>query len=146
MTETITADSGTAIASIGFADLPALGAPLEGGRFCGVTTLKDGSHRAVILLPDKAPERMPWNKATVWAEEAGGQLPSRQVAALLYANVKDELQKTWHWTSDTLDQDTGDEDDASYAWICGFSYGDQYDNPKSYEGSAVAVRLIPLTA
>lgn len=135
-----------AIATISFASLPALGAELEGGIFSGITTLKDGTHAAVILLPNKAQKRMTWKKATAWAEEVGGQLPSRPVAALLYANAKPHLDPAWHWTSDTLDQDTGDDSDASYAWLCNFSRGYQGNYRKSDEGAARAVRLIHLTA
>jgi len=73
-----------------------------------------------------------------WSKKQGGELPSRPVAALLFANVKSALRPRWHWTSD--------EEDASYAWGCYFGNGHQYDDPKSYEGGAVAVRLIPLAA
>lgn len=121
-----------------------IGAPFEGGIFCGLTTLKDGKHYAVVLLPNKAQERMGWKKATTWAQEAGGQLPSRPVAALLYANVKAEFEPTWYWTSDELQDDTGDEEDASYAWYCYFGGGTQTYRRKYYEGSARAVRMIPL--
>lgn len=119
------------------ATLPALGADLDGGTFAGLTTRKDGTHCAVILLPEKATD-LTWKKATTWATEQGGELPTRPVAALLFANVKPSLTPAWHWTSD--------EYDASYAWCCGFGDGTQYYSRKSYEGSAVAVRLIPLTA
>ena len=57
---------------------------------------------------------------------------------MLFANLKDKLTPSWHWTAD--------EDDASYAWGCYFINGTQDLDRKSYEGSAVAVRLIPLTA
>jgi len=132
------------IKTIEFAALPELGATLEGGKFYGVTTLKDGTHAAVILLPNKAQERMTWDRATTWASEAGGVLPSRPVSALLYANAKDQFEPIWYWTSETLDADTGDKDDASYAWGCGFYDGYQLNHPKSFDGSAVAVRMIPL--
>ncbi|MBA4343246.1 MAG: hypothetical protein C0423_14005 [Methylibium sp.] len=131
---------------ITLATLPALGQPLDTGLFCGVITRKDGTHCAVVLLADKPDTRLTWSKAKAWADGVGGQLPSRPVAALLYANAKDQLQPAWHWTSDTLDADTGDEDDASYAWGCYFRHGDQNDTRESAEGAAVAVRLIPLTA
>jgi len=119
------------------ATLPALGAALEAGTFEGLTTRKDGNHCAVVLLPgfNKA---VNWNDAKAWATEQGGELPSRPVAALLFANGKARLQPRWHWTAD--------EEDASFAWSCYFSYGLQYRSPKSNEGSAVAVRLIPLSA
>jgi hypothetical protein len=123
--------------TISLASLPAIGADLEGGAFAGLTTKPDGTHCAVVLLPGAGTE-LTWTKAKAWAKKQGGELPSRPVAALLFANVKASLQPRWHWTSQ--------EFDASYAWLCHFGYGLQNDSHKSYEGSAVAVRQIPLTA
>ena len=123
--------------SIKFADLPALHAEFAGGKFAGIVTQKDGTHAAVILLSDKA-QNLTWKKAMNWAEKLKAVLPSRPVAALLFANVKSELDPTWHWTSE--------EDDASCAWYCNFADGDQYYFHNSSEGAAVAVRLIPITA
>lgn len=119
------------------ATLPAIGAALAGGTFAGLTTLPNGTHHAVVLLPGEGDD-LTWQQAGDWAKEQGGVLPTRPVAALLFANVKDQLQPEWHWTAD--------EEGASYAWICYFGYGSQDNNHKSYEGSAVAVRLIPLSA
>jgi hypothetical protein len=119
------------------ATLPALGAELDGGTFVGLTTKPDGTHHAVVLLPEKA-ESITWKKAIAWAEKQGGELPSRPVAALLFANVKAQLTPAWHWTSESYD--------ASYAWDCDFNYGGQRNGHKGYEGGAVAVRLIHLTA
>jgi hypothetical protein len=73
-----------------------------------------------------------------WAKEQGGELPTRPMAALLFANLQDKLQPEWHWTAD--------EYSASYAWLCHFDYGSQFSDRKSYDGAAVAVRCIPLTA
>ena len=120
-----------------FSTLPALGAQLDGGTFIGITTKKDGTHHAVVLLSEQA-EGLTWKKAMNWAAKQGGELPSRPVAALLFANAKEQLKPCWHWTSE--------EYDASYAWDCYFGYGNQFSHHKSYEGGAVAVRLIPLTA
>ncbi len=131
---------------ITLSNLPALGAPLAGGLFAGLTTTKAGQHAAVVMLPAKPDKPLNWADATAWAESVGGQLPTRPVAALLYANVKSQLQPKWHWTSDTLDADTGDSDHASSAWNCNFGYGYQSGSRKSFGGSAVAVRLIPLSA
>ncbi len=127
----------TTTPSITLASLPAMGADLDGGIFAGLTTQKDGTHCAVVLLPEQG-EKLTWKKAMNWAKKLGAELPSRPVAALLFANVKTQLRPVWHWT--------GEEDDASYAWSCGFDDGYQGNDRKSYEGSAVAVRLIPLTA
>ena len=123
--------------TISLASLPAIGADLDGGTFAGLTTKPDGAHCAVVLLPDNGTD-LTWAKAKAWAKKQGGELPSRPVAALLFANCKPRLQPSWHWTSE--------EYDASYAWLCGFHDGSQYGTLKSFEGSAVAVRLIPLSA
>ncbi|MBN8749494.1 MAG: DUF1566 domain-containing protein [Variovorax sp.] len=131
--------------ALALAALPALGAPLAGGTFAGVITQKDGQHVAVVLLPAQA-EDVAWQAAMDWATEQGGQLPTRPMAALLFANVKPQLRERWHWTNETLDLGDDDDDDASYAWICDFSYGGQSYDLKSYEGCAVAVRCIPLSA
>lgn len=122
--------------SIEFASLPTLGSDLNGGTFGGITTRQDGTHCAVVLLPGFG-ENLTWAKAKAWAKKAGGELPTRPVAALLFANVKPSLQPRWHWTAD--------EYDASYTWICYFDAGGHIDCLKSYEGSAVAVLLIPIT-
>ena len=129
----------TLTATLTLAQLPALGAPLEGGSFAGITTQPDGTHCAVVLLPSQGTD-LDWPAAKAWAAEQGGELPSRPVAALLFANVKAQLRPRWHWTSETH------EDDASYAWHCYFSDGLQLNFHKSYEGGAVAVRLIHLAA
>ena len=116
-------------------DLPAIGQPLDGGTFAGLTTKPDGAHCAVVLLPDNGTD-LTWAKAKAWAKEQGGELPSRPVAALLFANVKASLQPRWHWTSE--------EYDASLAWLCYFGNGGQIFSLKSFEGSAVAVRYIKI--
>jgi|SRR3990172_3933041 len=124
-------------AELRLASLPAIGSDLDGGIFAGLTTKPDGTHCAVILLPGAGTD-LTWTKAKAWAKKQGGELPSRPVAALLFANVKSALTPRWHWTSDEVD--------ASYAWRCRFDYGYQFNDRKSYEGGAVAVRQIPLVA
>lgn len=125
----------TKTTSIPFASLPATGAELAGGIFAGLTTTKSGMHHAVVLLPDQGTD-LTWKKAMNWAEKLDAELPSRPIAALLFHNLKDR----WHWTNETY------EGEASYAWYCGFGNGNQNISHKSYEGSAVAVRCIPVTA
>ena len=116
-------------------DLPAIGQLLNGGTFAGLTTKPDGTHCAVVLLPGTGTD-LTWTKAKAWAKKQGGELPSRPVAALLFANVKASLQLGSHWTSE--------EFDAPYAWICYFDDGHQFYGRKSFEGSAVAVRYIKI--
>ena len=117
------------------ATLPALGAPLAGGLYAGITTLPDGATMAVVLLPARG-ERLTWKKAQAWAKQQGGQLPSRPIAAMLFAHLKSQLPGGWHWTDETLD--------ASYAWLCVFNNGVQDYNLKRAQLCAVAVRLIPV--
>lgn len=126
------------IPSIPFSSLPTLGADLDGGIFAGLTTSKSGMHHAVVLLPDQGTD-LTWKKAMNWAEKLGAELPSRPIAAMLFHNLKEKLQPRWHWTNEA--------DGASFAWNCHFFVtGTQYLHLKSYEGSAVAVRCIPVTA
>ena len=119
-----------------FNTLPALGAPLEGGAFAGLTTLPNGTHNAVVLLPARG-NGLTWQEACEWANTHGGVLPTRSMAALLFANIRDRLQPKWHWGAD--------EQGPAYAWSCHF--GNRYQDylRKSFANSAVAVRLILLS-
>jgi hypothetical protein len=119
-----------------FSTLPPLGAALDGGIFCGLTTDKQGKHFAVALLPDKPDSDLPWKKAMAWADTVNGTLPTRPVAALLFANARDQFEPDWHWTSEQYS--------AGYAWLQYFLDGYQLFYDESYEGRARAVRLIHL--
>lgn len=121
--------------SLPLSQLPALGEPLEGGAFAGIVTMPDGKHVAVVLLPERG-EDLDHPAAVAWAQERGGQLPTRPIAALLFANVQTLLQPRWHWCLET--------ESASCAWGCNFNLGIQGYDLKRFDGSAVAVRLIPL--
>jgi hypothetical protein len=57
---------------------------------------------------------------------------------MLFQHLRSDLREEWHWTNETA------EFDASYAWYCHFDYGTQLSGRKSYDGSAVAVRRLPL--
>ncbi|MEQ1660655.1 MAG: hypothetical protein ABL896_17965, partial [Hylemonella sp.] len=87
----------TQLQSISFSALPDLGADLDGGIFRGITTTKDGTHCAVVRLPDVIPASS-WAKAKTAAKKAGGQLPSKAVGALLASNEK--LERGWYWTDE----------------------------------------------
>jgi len=119
-------------------ELPAIGQPLMGGTFAGITTQADGTHCAVVLLADKPSSRLDWKAANAWAESVGGTLPNRPTAALLFATLKSEFEPYWHWTSEV------DVDDGAYAWHQNFYDGYQDDTHQSCEGRARAVRLIHL--
>lgn len=108
-----------------------------GERYVGPVLDTDGKVEHHLVLMDQRPDgKLNWQAAMAWAEAVGGTLPSRQEQALLYANCKPHLDPSWHWSCETH------EGDASYAWICYFNYGDQFNYHKSYEGGAVAVRRV----
>lgn len=116
--------------------LPALGTPLAGGLYAGITTGTDGAAYALILLADKPSKRLDWPAAMAWAAGLQATLPTRPEGALLYANLGDHFERTWHWL--------GEQDSAGNAWDQGFSDGLQNGNYKSYEARARAVRRLPL--
>ena len=120
----------TAVASL------TIGAPLEGGTYCGIVTQPDGAQLAVALLSDKPPKRLNHADAQIWAESVDGVLPTRLISALLFANAKDQFEPEWHWTSERYG--------ASYAWDCNFDDGIQLFNVTGASGAARAVRMIPL--
>lgn len=122
---------------ISFSEIPAIGTEIHAGTFAGITSTKDDLHHAVVLLHETA-KKLTWKKAMNWAKKQDAELPSRAVAALLFANLKDKRPNGWHWTSE--------EDDASSAWLCNFHRGYQLSYHKSCECGVVAVRLIRLTA
>jgi len=127
----------TEVITLTFATLPALRAPLAGGVYGGLTTWPDGTTVAVVLLPDQGTD-LNWQAAKDWAASVGGMLPTRPVAALLFANLREQLRRRWHWTSEAF------EPDASYAWYCDFDDGYQYIDDVGFEACALAVRLIPI--
>jgi hypothetical protein len=120
--------------------LPTLGSPLHGGLYAGITTNKDGSAYALILLPDEPSEALPWSKALDWAYSLGddADLPTRPEAALLFANLPGQFRQTWHWTNE---QPASYSD---YAWYQDFIYGTQNFSLKSAELRARAVRRLPI--
>lgn len=120
-----------------FSQLPTIGQPLEGGIFAGISTREDGAHVAVVLLPDRSDRNMPWGEAMSWAEQCGGELPSRPVLTLLFSNLKDRLDEDWYWTNEEYDE--------FFAWRGWFPSGGHAGNQKDNEGRVRAVRLIEIT-
>lgn len=108
-----------------------------GERYAGPVLDADGKllHH-LVLMAQRPAGKLNWQAAMDWAATVVGALPTRQEQALLYANCKPHLDPLWHWSCETH------EDDASFAWYCYFSFGDQSSYRKSCEGSAVAVRRV----
>lgn len=119
---------------------PAIGEEWEaqGGIYAGLSRGEDGEPDAhLVLLPDVVDKGMPWADAVKWAEGIGNgaRLPTRFESALLYANVRDQLDTDhWHWT--------GTPDSEGYAWGQYFLSGGQLSFITSSEGRARAVRRL----
>jgi hypothetical protein len=118
--------------------LPAIGAPLDGGTYAGITCDKQGKPYALVLLADRPAGSLTWQAAMDWAKSINADLPNRVEGALLFANLRDSFEKDWHWTNE---QSAGYE---SYAWCQYFDDGGQVNNHKSYEGRVRAVRRLPI--
>lgn len=119
-----------------FPSLPTLGTLIAGGLYAGVTTGPDGAAYALILLADKPSKRLDWPAAMAWAESLQASLPTRTEGALLYANLGDQFDRTWHWLSEQYS--------AGHAWYQHFLSGTQYYGSKCFEARARAVRRFPL--
>jgi hypothetical protein len=108
----------------------------HGEHYAGLLIGKNGeaSHH-VVLLPGEG-DSLTWEDAKKWASKAKGELPTRREQALLYANLKEQFQEAWYWSSE---QHASNSD---YAWYQYFSNGHQYDISKDNELRARAVRRI----
>jgi hypothetical protein len=115
--------------------LPAATIELRPGeRYAGLILGTDGkpSHH-LILLPGEA-EDVNWKSALAWAEKAGGELPSRNEQALLFANLKSEFKGDWYWS--------GEQYSESSTFGQNFYDGSQYYGYKSAEARERAIRRV----
>lgn len=96
----------------------------HGEHYAGVILGKDGesSYHLILLPEDKDGGK--WQAAMDWAKSIGGELPTRREQSLLFANLKEEFQEQWYWSSV---QHASDDD---YAWCQHFSNGGQYYDGK----------------
>lgn len=108
----------------------------HGERYAGIILGKDGApNHHLILLPGDA-EDMDWEGAKKFAASAGGELPTRREQSLLFANLKEEFEDRWYWSSE---QHASDSD---YAWCQNFHDGRQDCSHETDELRARAVRRL----
>ncbi|WP_455275146.1 DUF1566 domain-containing protein [Ralstonia thomasii] len=110
----------------------------HGERYAGLILGKDGEpdHHLILLPGDEA--ELNWDDAKKWAKEQGGELPTRREQSLLYANLKDEFQGTWYWSSEAHERESG------WAWSQFFLNGYQTNYLQLNELRARAVRRLIL--
>lgn len=98
-----------------------------------------GAWHHVVLLPATTDKHLTWQEAIDWAKSVGGELPTRFESALLYANLRDQVDTDyWYWTG------TQHEREPSWAWLQYFYYGSQNYTLKGDRSRACAVRRVPV--
>ncbi|MDF3837105.1 DUF1566 domain-containing protein [Cupriavidus basilensis] len=109
-----------------------------GEKYGGVILGKDGeADYHLILLPDTA-EDVTWEQAKERAIAVGGDLPNRREQSLLFANLKEEFESAWYWSSEQSERNS------LVAWNQNFGNGGQNYNHKTNEFCARFVRRSPL--
>lgn len=114
--------------------------PGQGGVYAGIARGVDGApDQHLILAAEKPTSKLAWQAALDWAKglqvdgHADFTVPTRFESALLYANLRDQVETSgWHWTSTQLDE--------GGAWDQYFLSGNQGYGGKKYEASVRAVR------
>lgn len=109
----------------------------SGEHYAGIALDAEGepSHH-LILLPGDVD--MTWSKASEWAASIGGELPTRQEQALLFANLKGKFEPAYYWSNEQH------ASNADFAWFQTFSFGSQGSDDKGSELRARAVRRVPI--
>ena len=111
-----------------------------GEHYAGLVIGKDGEPSYhLVLLPGQA-DNITWEKAMEWASKQGGDsvasLPTRREQALLYANLKEELEERAYWSCEAHESESG------WAWYQYFYDGYQGSILRTTELRARAVRRL----
>lgn len=72
----------------------------DGELYAGLSRNPDtGAWHHLVLLPATTDKDLNWHEAISWAKSVGGELPTRDESALLYANARDKIDEDyWYWT------------------------------------------------
>ena len=113
-----------------------------GEHYAGLIVGKDGEPSYhLVLLPGEA-EEVTFDAAKEWAALQGymskASLPTRREQALLYANLKEQFQSAWYWSSEEHASVAG------YAWHQYFNDGYQNSFHQDSQLRARAVRRLPI--
>ena len=113
-----------------------------GEHYAGLIVGKDGEPSYhLVLLPGEA-EKVTFAEANEWAGRQGGEyyasLPTSREQALLYANLKEQFQSAWYWSSEAHASAAG------YAWYQFFGNGGQLSYHQGSQLRARAVRRLIL--
>lgn len=132
-------------APIPLASLPSVGAPFNDGTFVGLSTTADGRHVAIVRLAVTSERgQLTAGQARTWAALAGGTLPTRAVAALVYFTLPEMARALRYWTCEV--------GRVGYSWAAGRGEKHSghdfatYEIPANAECAVYAVREIPIAA
>ena len=114
----------------------AIGSAFAGGMYAGIIRGANGRPDEHLVLLDGDTDGVTWDAACAWAAAKGATLPTRAEHRLLMANLPDQFQKRWYWSSEQAGP--------SFAWVQGFDDGSQFDDGRSCEGRARAVRRLEI--
>lgn len=107
-------------------------------HYAGIIIGKGDEADYPLILMDGEAKDVTFQQAMDWAEKQGGELPTRREQALLYANLKEQFEPTWHWSSE---QHASGSDSA---WYQTFDDGSQNCYDESSRMRARAVRRLPI--
>lgn len=109
-----------------------------GERYAGLILGKDGQDDYhVVLLPDDAGD-VSWTLARSWAGEHGGELPNCRELSLLFANLREQFQREWYWSSEQH------HTRMQLVWGENFASGIQTAYGRQFRGHARAVRRVAI--
>jgi len=108
-------------------------------HYAGAILGTDGLPEYDLIVLGGHEDHIDWEGAKSWAHRIGGELPTRQEQALLYAHCKGEFEDAcWYWS---CEQAASDED---CAWCQNFGNGLQTYYLKVIKLRARAVRRVYL--
>lgn len=110
---------------------------LDAGETYAGLTIHNNTPMHLVLLPGDHDDAT-WKKAKAWAEELGGELPSRIDLLVLWQNLPGAFRKEWYWSGETRASDESD------AWYQGFYGGSQLWGNELTKLRARAVRRLPI--
>lgn len=111
-----------------------------GEHYAGIFLCKDGEADYRLILMEGEAVDVTFKQANDWIAKRndGASLPTSREQSLLFANLKEHFEPTWHWSGE---QHASGSD---YAWYQSFLDGFQHCLSKSSRMRARAVRREPI--
>lgn len=108
----------------------------EGESYAGLILGKNGeADYHLVLLPEEAAD-VSWPAASEWAASRDALLPNRRELALLFANLREQFDRVWYWSSEQH------ETRPQLVWGQNFASGIQTVYGRPFRGHARAVRRL----